>query len=114
MGPIGPMNLSLFPTEGPIKHLLFARMTLTSGGFAVLKFRSLSVAVIALIATLPLAAQDKVNLAWKLEKDKAFYQEMLTIANQSMKVMGQDVTQKQSQTFYFSYTPTAVDSNGNW
>ena len=62
----------------------------------------------------PLAAQDKVNLTWKLEKDKAFYQEMTTSANQGMKVMGQDVTQKQTQTFYFSFTPTAQDSNGNW
>lgn len=60
------------------------------------------------------AAQDKVNLSWKLEKDKPFYQEMRTTANQSMKVMGQDVTQKQTQTFHFSYTPVSVDDNGNW
>ena len=79
----------------------------------MLKFRSLAVAVMALAAA-PLAAQDKVNLTWKLEKDKPFYQEMTTSANQGMKVMGQDVTQKQTQTFYFSFTPTAQDSTGNW
>lgn len=60
------------------------------------------------------AAQDKVNLSWKLEKDKPFFQEMRTTANQSMKVMGQDVTQKQTQTFFFSFTPVSVDDNGNW
>jgi hypothetical protein len=80
----------------------------------VLKFRSLAVAALALVATLPLAAQDKVNLAWKLEKDKPFYQEMTTTATQSMKVMGQDVTQKQTQTFIFGFTPVSVDANGNW
>jgi Family of unknown function (DUF6263) len=79
----------------------------------VLKFRSLAVAVMALAAA-PLAAQDKVNLTWKLEKDKTFYQEMTTDANQNMKVMGQDVTQKQTQTFIFGFTPTAQDANGNW
>jgi len=79
----------------------------------VLKFRSLAIAVMAFAAA-PLAAQDKVNLTWKLEKDKAFYQEMTTTANQGMKVMGQDVTQKQTQTFYFSFTPTTQDSTGNW
>ncbi len=78
------------------------------------KFRSLAVAALALVATLPLAAQDKVNLAWKLEKDKTFYQEMTTKADQSMKVMGQDVTQKQTQTFYFGFTPVSQDTNGNW
>jgi hypothetical protein len=80
----------------------------------VLKSRSLAVAAFALVAALPLAAQDKVNLAWKLEKDKPFYQEMTTTANQNMKVMGQDVTQKQTQTFFFGFTPTAQDANGNW
>lgn len=81
--------------------------------YAVLTRRFLAAAAVALLAILPLAAQDKVNLTWKFEANKPFYQEMTTTANQSMKVMGQDVTQKQTQTFWFSYTPTAPDSNGN-
>ena len=47
----------------------------------------------------------KVALAWKFEKNKTFYQTMVTTTNQSMKVMGNDVTQKQTQTFYFSWMP---------
>jgi hypothetical protein len=39
------------------------------------------------------------------EKDKTFYQTMTTTTNQTMKVMGTDVTQNQEQTFYFSWTP---------
>src|SRR5262245_34320332 len=31
-----------------------------------------------------------------------------------MKVMGQDVSQKQTQTFYFSWTPKEQDKDGNW
>ena len=80
----------------------------------MLTCRRLAVAVLALAWALPLAAQDKVNLAWKLEKDKAFYQEMTTTATQKMKVMGQDVTQKQIQTFFFGYTPVAQDKDGKW
>jgi hypothetical protein len=80
----------------------------------VLNNRFLAVAILAVAATSAVDAQDKVNLAWKLEKDKPFYQELTTTSNQSIKVMGQEVTQKQTQTFYFSYTPNAVDSNGNW
>lgn len=72
-----------------------------------------SFAVLALV-TLCVNAQDKVKLEWKFEKGKTFYQEMTTETNQSMKVMGQEVTQKQNQTFYFAYTPKDVDKDGNW
>jgi Family of unknown function (DUF6263) len=75
--------------------------------------RSAIVAVCALLA-LPALAQDKVKLEWKFEKDKTFYQEMTTKTEQGMKVMGQDVSQKQEQTLYFSYTPKEVDKDGNW
>ena len=47
----------------------------------------------------------KANLVWKFEKNKTFYQTMTTKTNQTMKVMNNDVTQKQKQTFYFSWTP---------
>ncbi len=47
----------------------------------------------------------KVTLEWKFEKNKTFYQTMTTSTEQTMKVMNNDVTQKQKQTFYFSWTP---------
>ncbi|MCX7701541.1 MAG: DUF6263 family protein [Gemmataceae bacterium] len=78
---------------------------------AVMALAAMAAAVICVGSAV---AQDKVNLSWKLEKDKPFFQEMRTTANQSMKVMGQDVTQKQTQTFIFSFTPVSVDDNGNW
>ena len=55
----------------------------------------------------------KVTLAWKFEKNKTFYQTMKTTTNQTMKVMNNDVTQKQDQTFYFSWTPIK-EEGGKW
>jgi hypothetical protein len=54
------------------------------------------------------------KLEWKFEKGKAFYQTMTTTTNQTMKVMNNDVTQKQSQTFYFSWTPQEQTPDGKW
>lgn len=59
-------------------------------------------------------AQDSVELKWKFEKGKAFYQEMTTKTEQNMKVMGQDVKQNQEQSFIFSWTPKEQDSKQNW
>lgn len=56
----------------------------------------------------------KSPLAWKFEKGKPFYQEMKTTTNQTMKVMNNDVTQNQKQTFFFSWTPVDKDDKGNW
>jgi hypothetical protein len=71
--------------------------------------------IVALFATLPLAAQDKAKLEWKFTPGSTFYQDLTTTTNQNMKVMGQDVSQKQSQTFYFSWTPQGdKDKDGNW
>lgn len=56
----------------------------------------------------------KSKLEWKFEKGKAFYQTMTTTTDQTMKVMNNDVTQKQSQTFYFSWTPQELMSDGKW
>jgi hypothetical protein len=58
----------------------------------------------------------KATLAWKLEdKDgkpvPTFYQKMTTETNQTMKVSNQEVTQKQKQTFYFSYKPEKKDGD---
>jgi len=81
---------------------------------------------IVLGLVVPLAAQDKdkdkdknkdkgsgekVELKWKFEKGKAFYQKMTTQTDQTMKVMNNDVTQKQRQVFYFSWTP--VEQKGD-
>src|SRR4051812_41299265 len=67
----------------------------------------LSLATVAAMVGLAATAADetKADLKWKFEKDKTFYQEMTTETTQTMKVMGQDITQKQQQTFYFSWTP---------
>lgn len=73
----------------------------------MLKCRAfMSLVALAVMVSLTTAADEgKVKIEWKFEKDKAFYQEMTTDVTQSMKVMGQDITQKQQQTFYFSWTP---------
>lgn len=53
----------------------------------------------------------KVDLKWKFDKDKVFYQKMVTKTTQAMKVMGNDVNQTQNQTFYFSFKPIAVSDD---
>ena len=59
----------------------------------------------------PAPAADKANLIWKFEKDKTFYQKMTTETHQTMKVLTNDVTQTQKQTFDFSWTPTAQNGD---
>lgn len=66
-----------------------------------------------LVCLAPVMAQDKAMIDWKFEKAKTFYQELTTSTTQNMKVMGQDVVQKQNQTFYFSFTPTE-EKDGAW
>jgi len=58
-------------------------------------------------------AQDKATLKWKFEPGKIFYQKMTTDTKQNMKVMGSDVVQNQSQTFFFSWKVESVDKDGN-
>lgn len=78
----------------------------------MLRLRSVITTVALLAFSLTLSAQDeKATLKWKFEKDKTFYQEMKTTTQQSMKVMGTNVTQDQSQTFFFSWTPTAIEGD---
>jgi Family of unknown function (DUF6263) len=50
-------------------------------------------------------------LKWKFEKDKTFYQTMTTTTKQTMKVMNNDVTQNQKQTFWFSWKPLEVTAD---
>jgi hypothetical protein len=78
------------------------------------KFRLLAGVVVLAAAGLPVLAQEKVDLKWKFEKDKPFYQELTTETTQVMKIMGQDVNQKQKQTFYFSWTPEKEEENKSW
>jgi hypothetical protein len=51
------------------------------------------------------------ELKWKLEKDKVFYQTMETKTVQTMKIMGNDVNQTQTQKFYFSWKPLKVEAD---
>src|SRR5262249_26989432 len=47
----------------------------------------------------------EVRLEWKAFDPKTvFYQELVTNTTQDMKVMGQEISQKQSQTFYLKWT----------
>ncbi|MFM7150368.1 MAG: DUF6263 family protein, partial [Gemmataceae bacterium] len=54
---------------------------------------------------------EKVSLKWKFEKDKVFYQKMVTKTVQTMKVMNNDVNQTQNQTFYFAYKPVKMEGD---
>ncbi|MCI0640028.1 MAG: DUF6263 family protein [Gemmataceae bacterium] len=65
---------------------------------------------------LPLYAQDKEEkLEWKaFEKGKPFYQELTTKTTQDMKVMGQEISQKQEQTFFIKWTAEDKDKAGNY
>jgi hypothetical protein len=89
--------------------------------------RRLLGSVVVLVAmTLPMMGQekkddkkedkgssDKATLKWKFEPGKTFYQKMFTTTTQNMKVTNNEVTQKQDQTFYFSWTPVE-EKEGNW
>ena len=60
----------------------------------------------------PAFGQD-VTLKWDFQKGKPFYQEMTTTTKQTMKVMGMEVTQNQTQKFVFSWTPIE-QKDKNW
>lgn len=67
--------------------------------------RSLVALLVVAAWAVPALGQDTVDLKWKFEKGKTFYQEMTTSTKQEMEVMGMKINQTQSQTFYFSWTP---------
>jgi hypothetical protein len=71
-------------------------------------------ALLVMGLAMPAFAEDKATLKWKFEPNKPFYQEMVTSTKQTMKVLNSDVTQNQTQTFYFSWTPIKQDNDGNW
>jgi hypothetical protein len=54
------------------------------------------------------------KLEWKaFNKGTVFYQELTTETEQKMKVMGQEVTQKQKQTFFLKYSGEDPTKEGN-
>jgi uncharacterized protein DUF6263 len=54
---------------------------------------------------------EKVNLKWKFEKDKTFYQKMETTTDQTMTVNTNTVKQTQKQTFWFSWKVEKVEGD---
>jgi hypothetical protein len=58
-------------------------------------------------------AGDKVEIKWKFDKDKPFYESMTTNTTQDMKVMGMEVKQTQDQTFNFSWLLKEEDKDKN-
>lgn len=71
--------------------------------------------LLCLASAVPVYGQDPaVELRWKFEKEKPFYQETTTETKQSMKVMGTSLTNRQKQTFVFSWTPKEQDAKNNW
>jgi hypothetical protein len=70
------------------------------------------IAFVALVIP-SLGAQEKSTIKWKFEKEKTFYQKVVTKTVQKMKVTGTDINQEQNQTFFFSWTPVKQDGD-NW
>src|SRR5262249_15624567 len=92
-------------------------------GFRTVSTRSMNVVLrskrwLALVfvvgLALPAVGQDSAELKWKFKKDETFYQEMTTTTKQTMKVMGMEITQNHTQTFWFSWTPVEEDKDKNW
>jgi hypothetical protein len=62
---------------------------------------------------MPRVEDDRVWLRLNFDKGPPYYAEMKTETTQTMKVMGQDVTQTQTQTFYLQWTPEGRKPNGD-
>jgi len=76
--------------------------------------RRLSLAGVLVAGLTAAAFGQEVTLKWDFQKGKPFYQEMTTTTKQTMKVMGMEVTQNQTQKFVFSWTPIEQDKDKNW
>lgn len=63
------------------------------------------------LGLLTVQVQGQATLKWKFEKDKTFYQTMVTTTEQSMDVMGTNVAQNQSQEFVFSWKVENVEGD---
>jgi hypothetical protein len=78
----------------------------------VLRIRLAVAAALCAALAVTTGAQDrKFDLTFKAPDGKLtpFYQEMTTDVVQQIKVQGQDLTQKQSSTFWFKWTPEKED-----
>jgi hypothetical protein len=113
--PLFPLGVQLkkngFPAVwGPeIYRFLFP------GGNTVLKSRCLVALLFVIGLGLPARGQDAVDLKWKFEKGKTFYQEVSTETKQDMTIMGMNIAQNQKQTFIFSWTPEQQnDKDKSW
>jgi hypothetical protein len=80
----------------------------------VLRCRWLVVVPVLAFLVAGARGQAPVDLKWKFEKGKPFYQELTTETKQDMQVMGQKITQFQKVTFYLSWNPVEQDKDGNW
>ncbi len=76
--------------------------------------RAISAALVMLLGLAVQAPAQEVTLKWEFQKDKPIYQELTTVTKQTMKVMGMDITQNNTQTFIFSWTPKEQDATKNW
>src|SRR5262249_40929749 len=56
---------------------------------------------------------NEANLVWVFKEGKPFYQKMVTKTDQTMTISSNQVQQKQTQTFIFSWTPEKKDGD-NW
>ena len=76
--------------------------------------RAIAAALVVFLGLASQAPAQEVQLKWEFQKDKPIYQEMTTTTKQTMNVMGMEITQNNSQTFVFSWTPKEQDKDKNW
>jgi RNA polymerase sigma factor (sigma-70 family) len=91
-------------------------VALASGGVSVLTYQTWAVEPAGSCSQVSVSKtkEEGVDLRWKFEKGKLFYQEMATETKQAMLIDGQNVNQEQKQTFYFSWSPKEQDKDKNW
>ena len=76
--------------------------------------RAIAAALVMFLGLASRTPAQEVQLKWEFQKDKPIYQDMTTVTKQTMKVMGMEITQNNSQTFVFSWTPKEQDKDKNW
>jgi RNA polymerase sigma factor (sigma-70 family) len=119
-------------TKGALRTMSLTKWTVTTaavlalsllgGGAALLAHRAQAVepAPVPAVEAAPCPPDDPkqkaagVTLRWKFEKDKPFYQEVTNETTQTLKVMDNDVTQKQKQTFLYRWTPKQQVRDKSW
>jgi hypothetical protein len=74
--------------------------------------------IVPVMSTSALAVADRSKAAGDFtsvfQKNKPFFQEIVTETSQNMKVAGQNIVQKQSQTLVIKWAPKSRGKNGNW